>query len=235
MGCLWLLYRRHWRSAFWLGLPTLLLFLLGSTPLPEYLADPEESRWVAGDGQSSAMFYDAVVALGGGERVSAHDPLGFAMCNGGSRVLTAIQLFRSGQAKNLVLGGCLPVPGKPAVPSLGVVQDWVVSWGLPPGSVTNLGVCINTHDEAVAFGRLARNRGWSKVMLVTSALHMRRAVAVFQKQGIGVIPVAADFQVSGVCGGLHFSLFPRSGRLDLLSLYLHEKIGWRVYKWRGWI
>ena len=270
LGMVWLLWHRHWRSAFWLGLPTLVLFVIGSTPLPEILVAREERQWVGStdaglldqgttgpwDHKTTDLFavasakaerskprdtkalapYDAVVALGGGERVSQHDLLGFAVSDGYSRNLTVIELVRSGQAKTLVLGGsCDALPGQPDVPSMQAVQDWVVDWGLVPyDAVTNLGLCRNTHDEAVAFRKLARSRGWSKVILVTSALHLRRAVALFKKQGIEVTPVAADFQVMGVPQD-PFSPFPREHRLFLLTLYLHEKIGWAVYRARGWI
>lgn len=271
LGVLWLLCRRQWCSAIWLGLPTVLLFVIGSTPLAEKLVASEESQWDSGAGLrdygtkgsdtspyplperggegigsqlsparevppitspgSVSAFphtapFDAVVALGGGERVSQHDLLGFAVGDGGSRVLTAIQLMRSGKSKTLVLGGSW---------QKNVVQAWVEAWGLVGGAVTNLGICINTHDEAVAFRKLARSQGWSKVLLVTSALHMRRAVALFKKQGIAVTPVAADFQVLGVPQDLPFSPFPREHRFFLLSLYMHEKIGWWVYRARGWV
>src|ERR1035441_6158911 len=44
---LWLVFRRQWRSAFWLGLPTAVLFVIGSTPLTEMLVAREERQWVA--------------------------------------------------------------------------------------------------------------------------------------------------------------------------------------------
>ena len=280
LGVLWLLCRRQWRSAIWLGLPTVLLFVIGSTPLAEKLVASEESQWDGGAGLqdygtkgsdtspyplperggegigsqlsparevppitspgSVSAFphtapFDAVVALGGGERVSQHDLLGFAVGDGGSRNLTAIQLVRLGKARTLVLGGSWPMPGRRDVPSMCVVQDWVTSWGLVGGAVTNLGICINTHDEAVAFKKLAQGQGWSRVMLVTSALHLRRSVALFAKQGIEVTPVAADFQVLGVPPDSRFSPFPREHRLFLMYLYMHEKIGWWVYRARGWV
>jgi uncharacterized SAM-binding protein YcdF (DUF218 family) len=278
LGELWLLCRRQWRSAMWLGFPTVLLFVIGSTSVAERLVAAEEKQYAGGAGrrdcgptgqqdkgkllvshlssaanpqlsilnssatqsgteaaQSPNAPVDAVVALGGGQRVSRHDSLGFAMGDGGSRVLTAIELVRSGKARTLVLGGSWPFPGRGDVPSMCVVQDWVTSWGLTGGAVTNLGICINTHDEAVAFRKLAQGQGWLNVMLVTSALHMRRSVALFKKQGIEVTPVAADFQVQGVSQDLPFSPFPRQHRLFLMTLYMHEKIGWWLYRARGWI
>ena len=263
LGVLWLLYRRQWRSAMWLGFPTVILFVIGSTPLAEKLVASEERPWAGGgkaesrngkaeidfnsqvssfssqlspsNSPPSAIPFDAVVALGGGNRISQQDLLGFAMEDGASRNLTAIQLVRLGKARTLVMGGSWPLPDRPNVPSECVVQDWVTSWGLVGAAVTNLGICINTHDEAVAFKKMAQAQGWTNVILVTSALHMRRSVALFKKQGIDVMPVAADFQAQGISQDLPFSPFPRQHRFFLLTLYLHEKIGWWVYWARGWV
>ena len=242
LSVLWLLCRRQWRNAMWLGFPTVLLFVIGSTSVAEKLVAAEEKPWVGGrsteQGAGSSAPNapaDAVVALGGGQRVSNYDALGFAMEDGGGRLLTAIELVRSGKAKTLVLGGSWPMPGKPKEPSMSVVQDWVTSWRLVEGPVTNLGICINTHDEAVAFQKLAQRSAWVNVMLVTSALHLRRSAAAFKQQGIAVTPVAADFHVQGVSQDLPFSPFPRQHRLFLLAFYLHEKIGWWAYRLRGWV
>ena len=177
--------------------------------------------------------------MGGNERASAYDVYGFAIGQSDERILTAAELVRLGKAKTLVLGGSAEgIPGRPGVPTMALVRNWLVSSGLATTRVTHLGICANTHDEAIEFRRLKDAEGWQRVILVTSALHMRRAEAVFRKQGVDVTPVACDFQVYGVSGGSGSgfpSPFPRQRRLDLLSLYLHEQIGWWVYKWRGWI
>ena len=52
LGVLWLLIRRQWRSAIWLGFPTAVLFILGSTPLAEKLVASEERQW-AGAGMTA--------------------------------------------------------------------------------------------------------------------------------------------------------------------------------------
>lgn len=44
VSVLWLLLRRHWCTAFWLGTPTFLLFLIGGTPIVETLVAEEEAR-----------------------------------------------------------------------------------------------------------------------------------------------------------------------------------------------
>ncbi len=234
-GVFRLIWRRQWRAAIWLGLPAVLIFLIGSTPLVNAAAARAERPEVLANSDRLAAA-DVVVALGGGFYLSQNDRLGFSLSSAGSRVLTALDLVRRGKAKALVLGGSAPLAGKPGVVSASLVQQWVLASGMTTVAVTNLGLCANTHDEAVRFKELSAKRGWRKVILVTSALHMRRSVAVFAAQGIAVVPVACDFRACGVPSMQDdFSLFPRQSRFYLLSLYLHEKIGWWVYRARGWV
>ncbi len=234
----WLLLRRQWRSAVWLGVPTALLFLVGRYPLISALVDQAErpfasqgnQPWVRGP---DAPLSDAVLVLGGGYYPSDHDWCGFALSDAASRLVTGMQLLRDGRATNLVLGGCLPLGGRGSV-TLVKLQSWIQTLCPSNVSVTNLGICNNTHDEAIKFELLQQTYNWGSITLVTSALHMPRSVALFRKQGILVTPVACDFRVCGTPRP-SFSIFPRQGNLDLLALYLHEKIGWAIYKLRGWI
>jgi len=249
VGLCWLVARRRWRSAIWLGIPTFLLSLFGSTPLAETLVAHVEARVPVGHflegnggkgtGATSANGNSTVVlVLGGGYYVSDWDPYGFALRDGGTRVLTGLELVRAEKASALVLGGALPVPGRPGVITPSLLERWIASWRLvtPGVVVTNLGICMNTHDEAVQFRNLEEAYHWRNVLLVTSALHMPRSVALFKRQGIEVEPMACDFKVYGVPNArFSFSPFPSEGRLQVLGLYLHEKIGWWVYRVRGWV
>jgi len=234
-GVFWLIWRRQWQGAVWLAVPAMLIFLIGSTPLVDAIVARAERPQARADMDRLAEA-DVVVALGGGYYLSEHDMLGFALDAGGSRVLTALELVRRGKARALVLGGSMPLTGKPGVVASSLVQEWVLASGLTTVAVTNLGLCANTHDEALRFKELSAQRGWRKVILVTSALHMPRSVAVFAAQGIAVAPVACDFQAHGVPSVQgDFSPFPRQFRFHHLALYLHEKIGWWVYRARGWV
>jgi uncharacterized SAM-binding protein YcdF (DUF218 family) len=243
LGLIWLLLRKQWRSAIWLGLPIVLMFVIGSTPLADALIGSEEAKWadvgrrpaVQGAGAAQLSVADVVLVLGGGVQMSRFDEFGFAAQAGWSRILTGLELIRQGRAKTLVLGGSYPYPGKPQEPGMTAVEDWLKAWGLTKCEVIDLGICYNTHDEAVAFKKLKQFKDWNSIILVTSALHLSRAAALFHKLGILVEPIAADFEVYGVSQDLPFSVFPRQQRFRLLGLYLHEKIGWLVYARRGWV
>ncbi len=232
LGFAWLVWRRQWRSACWLGVPTLLIFLIGSTPFPAVLVAAEE-RVYADAKEFPKTRVDAVVVLGGGFYESQYDIRGVAISAAGSRAFTGMEMARRGLTTNLVLGGSVPVENQ-AIPTSAKVQLWMEPWGLPGIMLTNLGTCRDTHDEALAFKQLQAAHGWKSVVLVTSALHMRRSVALFAKQGIQVTPVACDFRAYGTVP-TSFSIIPRQGGFESLALYLHEKIGWWVYWGRGWI
>ena len=227
-------------AAAWLGFLAILLVLLGSPPLTDQLVSAAEQPY-APHGQLSAAENpwsgaDVVVVLGGGYYRSDRDRYGFCLTLAASRLLTGVELARTLKPRVVVLGGSVPIPGRPEAVSMSLVQNWVESWGVAGVTVTNLGVCADTHAEAVQFKKLMAGHAWKKIVLVTSALHMRRSEAVFNHEGFDVVPFACDFQGFGVparFGG--FSPFPRLERLLVLSLYLHEKIGWLVYRWRGWV
>lgn len=228
----WVLYRRQWRTALWLAIPISLVFLGGSTPLAEGLVVHAEKPYAQSYVSALNSQYDAVVVLGGGYRASDHDCHGFALEGAASRIVTGVELVRQGGGAHLVLGGSLPIDGSDCVMTA-MVQQWVQSLCLTNFAVTNLGLCSNTRDEAITFNRLQEAYHWHNILLVTSALHMPRSVAVFKKQGITVTPVACDFRAYGTTR-LPFSIFPQQDRFALLKAYLHEKIGMAYYRVRGW-
>lgn len=51
----------------------------------------------------------------------------------------------------------------------------------------------NTADEARTIASLMRERGWKKIILVTSAGHMRRAARQFRKAGVNFVPFPVDY------------------------------------------
>ena len=95
---------------------------------------------------------------------------------------------------------------------------------------------MHTRDEALRTQALAEAQGWHRIILVTSAGHMRRSEAVFRKLGLEVIPFACDFAgVAGVANSSTLKPAPSVGGFLHLEAYLHEVVGWWVYRWRGWL
>ncbi len=85
-------------------------------------------------------------------------------------------------------------------------------------------VSQNTFENAIGVKQLLKAQGIKEILLVTSAFHMPRALAVFEGADIDVIPAPTDFMHN--CMGYDFSDFlPASRSLRETFLALHEIIG----------
>ena len=77
--------------------------------------------------------------------------------------------------------------------------------------------------------------GDGPVLLVTSAIHMPRSVAVFRAAGVNVIPAPTDITVLDTRYDGLFGWLPAIGALGATSRAVHEYIGLCVYWIRGWL
>ena len=100
----------------------------------------------------------------------------------------------------------------------------------------SLGICSDTRDEAWRVVPLIKEHAWRSLILVTSAYHMKRAEATFRKLDLPITTVACDFRVVGCSKSTdRFTAFPDLEKLHEMELYLHEVIGFLIYRWRGWV
>jgi uncharacterized SAM-binding protein YcdF (DUF218 family) len=142
-----------------------------------------------------------------------------------SRMLHGLELIAQGHAPRLIVSELLPPFPSYADATRGLMQRLGIT-----GEVLAVGPIRNTHEEAVAVGELFRERGWEKLLLVTAPTHSRRAGATFESEGMEVI--------SSPSVQTRFDL----ERLDFLDdrtmafrSLIHEWVGARVYRFRGWM
>ena len=92
-------------------------------------------------------------------------------------------------------------------------------------------IANNTYQESIAIAEYLRKSG-GKWILVTSALHMPRTIALMQSRDIGdsiIYPYATDFTASSPKFNFNFS-FSNIGRLDG---FIHEIFGLFAYRITG--
>ena len=232
-----LVRRRLWRLAALSAFVVVTITVIGSTGLPGAMLASLE-RPYAGVKIDALPVCDAVVMLGGGTEPSRYEVGTLHLNQAGDRVLMALELIRLGKAPVLVLGGAgAPLDGEVKVEA-DLLARLLAEWKLPaaPATVVSLGQCTSTRDEAGRVLKLAQERGWRRVLLVTSANHMRRASAVFQTAGVAVVPAPCGFltevSTSAAPPGLHVPTWHGFGKI---STWLHEQVGWWLYRSRGWI
>ncbi|MBI2928626.1 MAG: YdcF family protein [Verrucomicrobia bacterium] len=229
------LWKRQFRAALVPAVVAGLLSLTGCTWFSAGLLASLE-RPYARQTLTDLPAADALVVLGGWSQPSANDAFGLDFQDSVDRLLTAVELMRQGKARALVLaGGGYPVNGQAEAESVRI-QQWLAAWRVAPAPIHRLGACRHTRDEAARAKALLDQHGWRRVLLVTSAAHLKRAEAVFKKVGVPVVAVACDFTGLAALETEHrFNPFPRTNDFEALATYLHERVGWWVYRVRGWV
>jgi uncharacterized SAM-binding protein YcdF (DUF218 family) len=179
---------------------------------------------------------DAIVMLGGAVEPSLHEVGHLHLTGAGDRLVMALELARLRKAPVLCVSGGHAKFLRQRWIEADMIKQTLDERQLSPVPVISFGARLDTHDEAVHARRLAEEHGWKRVLLVTSAVHMRRALACFRHEGLETIPAPCNFLTAmspdaepptiGVPTFLGFSF---------ISTWLHEQIGWLEYRRRGWI
>lgn len=231
----WLAIRRQWKPAILAGLGALLMTAVGSTSLAGRMLGSLE-RPYAGVNLEALPMADAIVMLGGGSAPSRYEAQGVHLTPAGDRLVMAREVFRLGKAPVLLLGGNVNKLDGVRKFESEIVRDLIKTWGIPEDAIIPLGENQDTHDEALKVRALATERGWHRVLLVTSANHMRRASGVFRAQGLEVIPVPCNFLTTVATAPPPPGIsVPRHDGFVKISTWMHEEIGWWIYRQRGWI
>ena len=176
---------------------------------------------------------DLVVVLGGGlmppATAGAHPDLG----ESADRYWHAARIHRAGRAPRILVSGG-DVWGTGRQTEAEAVAGFLRDLGVPPGAILEERSSRNTWENARHTGALLAERGWNRVLLVTSARHMGRARAAFARAGVETIPAATDHAVPGAAPAL-FGVLPDADALKRTTSALREYLGRLVYRLRGWI
>jgi len=210
------------RGLLWLGSGIACLMLLGAISTPLVMAGARSL--VRRDPLQHA---NAVYVLGGGIHEDG-TPDDFFQ----ERVTHAYELLGQGYAPVLVVPRLrVERMETAALPYAPFVRQQMHHLKLPQ-PVEEIGPVANTGEEAAGIARLARQHGWQRVIVVSSPTHMRRVAGVFRKavKGQGVTILCSP------CIEGHFDLNAPGGvvdRSEAFRTWIHEVIGYRVYKLRG--
>jgi uncharacterized SAM-binding protein YcdF (DUF218 family) len=136
--------------------------------------------------------YDAVLVMGGGaSALPQGDEDDAQLGASGDRLRLAAALYADGRTPTLVTSGS-SIDGAHDI-SLLTSSLWR-DMGVPEAAILRVPGPRNTVEEVRAYARLAEERGWNRIGLVTSARHLPRALALCRRHGLDVEPLPADFR-----------------------------------------
>ena len=171
---------------------------------------------------------DAIVVLGGGRRIAATEY--------GGDTLKGISLERLRYAAHLHRISGLPIlatGGKPdggTLPEGRIMQHILQSeYGISPRWIED--AALTTWDNVRLSAPLLKQHNIRRIVLVTHAWHLRRAVPLFESQGLNVIPAGIQFSSTRIDSIL--DLLPTPAGLRDSTFALHEWLGILWYKLRS--
>jgi len=172
---------------------------------------------------SPPLTLDAVVVLSSG--VSTDGLLG---PDGADRLLSGIRLAKAAGATTIVT---TRVRSTSAVDvSSDADQTRLVDLAGPGLLLLVVSDVFSTRDEALRVRDLARQQRWSRVAVVTSPAHSRRACGTFEKAGLRVTCVPADSR------DVAFKTLTSPGdRVEAFKLWIYEVAGTIIYRLKGWL
>lgn len=210
-------------------LPLIVLLALALAPVDRYLAMPLEGRVAAPEPLPESV--DGIVVLGGSVDWRVGEDRGqLSMDGSGERMLATLALARRYPDAQLVFTGLFEDA---------LATEWKDAGGvgllfepaLRSKDVMFLGEARSTYEEALLAVERVNPQPGSSWLLVTSALHMPRALGTFRTIGWNVTPVPVDYR-SPASWGWRFD--PRIGaRLSELDRVVREWGAYVVYRATG--
>ncbi len=161
---------------------------------------PRFSNWIAGTLEQrfppvSVVLTpkaDAIVLLGGMTR-GVVPGTGVPDLSGNvDRLLHAAALYKAGKAPILLLTGGNAPGFEPEAVSM---KKILLALGIPDEAMVLEEASRNTWQNAEYSSAVLQARAIKKILLVTSAYHMRRASLEFARFGLQIVPAATDYQV----------------------------------------
>jgi uncharacterized SAM-binding protein YcdF (DUF218 family) len=168
---------------------------------------------------------DAIVLLGGVTRGRVPGTGLTDLGGGADRIIHAARLFKAGKAPLLVLsGGNEPGYRSEAEDMADILQ----LMDIPADSILLETKSRNTQQNALYSQQILQQQGIRKILLVTSATHMRRAEAIFSGIGVSVLSAATDYQLVERAPSI-LDWLPQAGALEMTTKGIKEYIGYWVY------
>jgi uncharacterized SAM-binding protein YcdF (DUF218 family) len=224
VGILALLIARTKRRRLASGLSVFAIFWLVLWSLPvasNWLREVVEGQAVDGLVENVASA-EAIVVLGGGVTPPTTPNARPNLNAAADRVWYAASLYHAGKAPIVLLSG----GGDPQVSPMSEAEAMLLllsDFGVPESAVLMENKSRNTTQNAQFSGAILKERGLNRILLVTSAMHMKRAMARFQAEDLMVTPAPTDYEVAAIEDWRLW--IPDAGALDGSARAMKEIVG----------
>ena len=173
--------------------------------------------------------HDVYVVLGGGIHSNAPNLEGEGSPTGDAlhRIVYAFRLYRIQPLPIIVSSGKAYQCQRPEAP---VLKRYLFQMGVPEKDIYTDSKSRNTYENADDVKNLCAKMTCNKIILITSAFHMKRAVYAFKHAGLtNIVPAPTDYKVNRTCYNF-MDYMPNIEALDNTYRAMHEYVGMLYYK-----
>lgn len=226
----WFVKKRR-QTFFWVGMGLLLLFtnLFISNALLRWWEDEPVSI-------ESLSHYDVGIVLGG--ITLDKEPRDRVHTSGAAdRILHAVHLYRLGKIDKILVSGGTGKIIEDEVKEAVLLKRLLILSKVSEEDIMVEDASRNTYENALYSKNLLSQQGEveQQYLLITSAFHMPRAKACFDKVGLDVDTFSADFRTDEHKFTPDVLLIPSSAAIGNWEIVIRELLGMVAYKLRGYI
>ena len=222
---------RKTNNGRWLVLVFVLIYLLSIRVVSDRLIKPLEDLYEQ-PAVSNIKNVQAIVVLGSGsyEGVPDFDGVGQNSESATVRLGVVLRLHRMLRLPIVLSGGCL---FNDMDTEASIEYRFLRACGIEDRYLIKEDRSRNTAENAKYVKQIYQQHHFKKVILVTSAFHMPRAVALFQRESMDVIPYPTDYKTDKKLRVNAFAFTPSADCLYHNSLAMKEYLGLLAVK-MGW-
>ena len=174
--------------------------------------------------------YDVGIVLGG---ISDYDKItkSHNFNKHADRIMDAQQLYHQGKIKKILISGGNGMLFNDGYIEANAMRDYLLLNQIPSEDILIENTSRNTKENAFNSAEILKKKyPKGNFLLITSAIHMKRAQFCFEKAGITTKAFATDCTTSYTNFSIGHILLPSAEALDKWEDLIHESIGYLVYK-----
>ncbi|MEI6577101.1 MAG: YdcF family protein [Bacteroidota bacterium] len=175
--------------------------------------------------------YDVGIVLGGGMVQSDKALKRLIFRYNTDRIFQAISLYKQKKIKKILISGGSGNLINRSWQEASLSRDYLLLIGVSDADILVDSLSKNTHENAVNCVQiLKKDKAAHRFLLITSAVHMKRSMGCFDKEGLKCAP----YPTNPVAGMRHFDLnhmlMPQAKALEIYDDLIHEVFGYITYK-----
>ncbi len=172
--------------------------------------------------QELGLFSDVVLVLGGGVGESGEAGQGYQ-----ERVVDAVDLYKKGLAHKIIFSSGYTYLFKEAE----IMKDLALSLGVASQDIFIEDKARNTYENIKLSQEIIEEKGFKKIIIVSSPYHLKRAQLVAKK----IFATDKTFVVYPIQNSVFYSSLKTNPTVKQYKALIHEMVAIWVYKFKGYI